>query len=179
MRESPTTTGTEFDSQHATNWIIHCSFGMSKSFHLLPAKSLTGGQDRDGDDVTRLLGQGGVRASLPFTKINPGVQSKLLNLNGLAHKINLESELMFADANRDLARFPLYDPLQDDSIEASLRRAILFNFGGTLPVTSDDRFYALRSGMQSWVASPSTEIAGGPDNAQNGCAPAMANETRT
>ena len=117
------------------------------------------GQDRDGDDVTRLLGQGGVRASLPFTKINPGVQSKLLNLNGLAHKINLESELMFADANRDLARFPLYDPLQDDSIEASLRRAILFNFGGTLPVTSDDRFYALRSGMQSWVASPSTEIA--------------------
>ena len=117
------------------------------------------GQDRFGEDVTRVLGQAGVRASLPVSKIDPSVQSELLNLNGWAHKIILESEFLFADANRDLGRLPLYDPLQDDSIEAGLRRAILFNFGGALPTTADDRFYALRSGVQRWVASPTTEIA--------------------
>jgi len=117
------------------------------------------GEDRMGDDVTRLYGQTGVRASMPMWKADPTVQNVLFNLNGLAHKVVYETEFFLADANRDLARFPLYDPLQDDSIEHFERRFILFDYGGMLPARFDDRFFAVRSGLQSWVASPSTEIA--------------------
>ena len=116
-------------------------------------------QDRFGENVTRLLGQAGMRTSLPMSKIDPTVCSELLNLNGLAHKIIFESELLVANADQDLEMFPLYDPIQDDSIEAFQRRFILLDFAGTLPTRYDGRFYALRSGTQRWVSSPTTEIA--------------------
>ena len=35
----------------------------------------------------------------------------------------------------------------------------MFDFGGTVPMRFDERYYALRSGLGSWVTSPSTEIA--------------------
>lgn len=121
------------------------------------------GEDLNGDDVTRLYGQAGVRASLPFSRINPEVQNQLFNLNGLAHKISFETDFFFADSNRDLDQFPLYDPLDDDSIEFFRRRFYFDTFGGVpggnIPLRFDERYFALRSGLQSWVSSPATEIA--------------------
>ena len=68
--------------------------------------------------------------------------------------------------------FPLYDELDDDSIEEFRRRLFFSPFGGELlpdylhvrppsfiDPKFDPRFYALRSGLQDWVTSPSTEIA--------------------
>ena len=66
---------------------------------------------------------------------------------------------MAAESDQDAGIFPLYDPLQDDSIEAFQRRFIRLDNGSMLPITFDDRFYAIRSGIQSWVASPTTEMA--------------------
>jgi hypothetical protein len=121
------------------------------------------GEDLNRDDVTRLYGQAGIRASLPFSKVNPEIQNQLFNLNGLAHKVTLESEILYADANQNLDQFPLYDPLDDDSIEFFRRRFYFDTFGGVpggnVPLKFDERYFALRSGLQSWVASPSTEIA--------------------
>ena len=121
------------------------------------------GEDLDGVDVTRLFGQAGVRTSLPFHRVDPQVQSVLFNLNGLAHKISFDSEVFFADSDEDLDRFPLYDPLDDDSIEFFRRRFFFDTFGGVpggdVPQRFDERYFALRSGLQSWVSSPSTEIA--------------------
>ncbi|MBL7044202.1 MAG: LPS-assembly protein LptD [Pirellulaceae bacterium] len=119
------------------------------------------GQDRDGTDVRRLYGQAGVRGSIPFWKVNPHVHNVLFNLNGLAHKVVLDAEFSWADADRRLDRFPLYDPLDDDATEHFRRRFIAdpLVFGGVLPVEFDERYYALRTGMQSWVTAPSTEIA--------------------
>ena len=123
------------------------------------------GEDLDGVEVTRTYGQAGLRTSLPMWKVDPSVHSELFNVNGLAHKVSFNSELFVADANRDLGRFPLYDPLDDDANEHFRRRIPDTTFGGspfvfdTVPWRFDPRSFALRSGIQNWVTSPTTEIA--------------------
>jgi hypothetical protein len=62
-----------------------------------------------------------------------------------------------------MTEFPLYDPL-DDTVVTEFRRRLFFKpIGGLLAQSFDPRFdprfYALRSGIQSWVTSPTTEIA--------------------
>ena len=122
-------------------------------------------EDINGLSNTRLLGQLGVRASVPFWSANPAICSELFNLNGLAHKVVFDSEFFWADANRNLDDFPLYDPLDDDAQEHFRRRFVDDEFGGALfvndilPPQVDERLYALRTGLQSWVTSPSSEIA--------------------
>jgi len=116
-------------------------------------------EDRNETDVRRLYGQAGVRGSIPFWRVNPHVHNMLFNLNGLAHKVVLDAEFLWADADRNFDRFPLYDALDDDSTEHFRRRFIPLLPGGVLPNEIDERYYALRTGMQSWVTAPSTEIA--------------------
>ncbi|MCS7047660.1 MAG: hypothetical protein NZO58_14995, partial [Gemmataceae bacterium] len=65
----------------------------------------------------------------------------------------------YADASRNLGELPLYDPLDDDAQEHFRRRLAFLDFGGLVPDRFDERFYALRSGLQRWVASPSLEVA--------------------
>ncbi|NQT17267.1 MAG: LPS-assembly protein LptD, partial [Planctomycetes bacterium] len=121
------------------------------------------GEDRAGNDLQRLYGQLGVRASLPMWNATPSVQSDLWNLNGLAHKVVFDVDFSWSDANQDLADLPLYDPLDDDSIEAFRRRFFGTTFDplvyASVPPQFDERSYALRSGLAGWVTSPSTEIA--------------------
>jgi lipopolysaccharide export system protein LptA len=120
-------------------------------------------EDLNGDDLLRGYGQTGIKTSLPFWKVDPTVQSTLWNVNGLAHKISFDSELFYADASQDLNELPLYDPLDDDSQEAFRRRIASTTFGilppGDVPLPYDERYFALRRGMQSWVTAGSTEIA--------------------
>lgn len=111
------------------------------------------------EEVTRLYGQTGVRSSLSMWTADSLVESRLFNLNGLAHKVTFESDFFWAEADEDLSRLPLYDPLDDDAQEHFRRRFIHRTFGGVLPPEFEERFYAVRSGMQSWVSAASTEIA--------------------
>lgn len=113
------------------------------------------GEDRGGEDAQRLLGQAGIRVSLPLWRVDPTVRSELWNVNGLAHKVTLEAEFLYADSTLDLDRLPLYDPLDDDAVEVFRRR---MPPGLSLPQL-DERFYAVRYGLGSWVTSPATEIA--------------------
>jgi hypothetical protein len=117
------------------------------------------GEDVAGNPVTRLMGQGGVRASLPFWRAYSNVESQLLDIRGLAHKVTLRSELFYADATENIDRFPLYDPLDDNSQEHFRRRMIFNTFGGTLPAQYDERNFALRQGMQRWITATSPEVA--------------------
>jgi hypothetical protein len=117
------------------------------------------GEDRDGEDLTRALGQTGVRASMPMWAVNPDVHNGMLNLNGLAHKVVLDAELLWADANQELDQLPLYNPLDDDATEHFRRRFAMETFGGMTPQRFDERPFALRSGMQSWVTASSNEVA--------------------
>ena len=115
-------------------------------------------QDRNGEEVTRLLGQAGVRTSLPIWKANPSIQDPLFNLQGLIHKVSFDSEFFWADASEDMSQLPLYDPLDDDSNEMFQRMFLMDSHAGALPARFDPRFMALRSGAQRWVTGP-TEIA--------------------
>jgi len=125
-------------------------------------------EDIDATEVTRAYGQAGIRASMPIWRANSNVQNALWNLSGLAHKVVFDAEFFWADANRDLDRLPLYNPLNDDALEAFQRR--FFIPTGSLaamplalrpPIDDrfDDRYFALRTGMQGHVAAPVTEIA--------------------
>ncbi|MFV1968638.1 MAG: organic solvent tolerance protein OstA, partial [Pirellulaceae bacterium] len=124
------------------------------------------GEDLTGAEVARAFGQAGVRAALPFWRVDPTVQSTLFNLNGLAHKVVFDVDVFWSDADQDLDRFPLYDPLDDDSTEHFRRRLFFDTFGGikgigdNVALRFDERYFALRSGMQSQVTAPSAEIAG-------------------
>ncbi|MDZ7616568.1 MAG: organic solvent tolerance protein OstA [Patescibacteria group bacterium] len=118
------------------------------------------GQDINGDDLQRAYWQMGVRANLPVWSVNPNVESELFNVHGMAHKINFKAEFLAAESNRDLELLPLYDPLDDDSIEAFRNRMPYYTYGtAAIPERFDERFYALRTGLASWVTSPSTEVA--------------------
>jgi len=126
------------------------------------------GEALDGQDLQRAYFQAGTRASLPFWSADPLVENQLLNVHGLAHKVVLDMELAFADANRNLDLLPLYDPIDDDNIEAFRRRIPFTTFGAppgayppgaSPPGRFDPRFYGVRTGLQSWVTSPSTEVA--------------------
>jgi hypothetical protein len=117
------------------------------------------GKDVTNESLTRLLGQAGVRASIPMWRVDPAVQSSLLNVRGLAHKIELTGEYFYADSDTNYDQLPLYDPLDDNAQEQFRRRFISSTFGGTLPPEFDPRTYALRHGIQNLVASPSDTIA--------------------
>jgi len=85
-----------------------------------------------------------------------------LNVNGLAHKVTFDFDAFYADASQDIEELALFDPLDDDAQE-HFRRRFLFNtfglgVGDDVPLEFDERFFALRSGLQGNVTSPSAEI---------------------
>ncbi len=112
------------------------------------------GDSLAGGDVQRLYMQTGVRASAPFWAVNPNVRDPLFNLDGLAHKVVFDGEVSYADASRDINEFALWDEIEDNTLEDIRRR----QFFPTIPALQDPRFYMVRSGMQSWVAAPTTEV---------------------
>jgi hypothetical protein len=117
------------------------------------------GEAANGDSLSRLLGQAGVKASLSAWRVDPTVQSSLLNVRGLAHKVEWAAEYFYADSDTGLNELPLYDPLDDNAQEQFRRRFIQDTFGGVLPPQFDPRTYAFRQGFQRWVTSPSDVIA--------------------
>ncbi|MCP4080272.1 MAG: hypothetical protein P8J91_09595 [Pirellulaceae bacterium] len=122
-------------------------------------------QDLAGDEFVQFLGQIGVRTSLPLWRVDPTVHSTLLNLNGLAHKINWTSEYLYADASANFDRLPLYNQLDDDAQEFFRRRFAVDTFGVTpglgenIALKYDERYFALRSNTQGNVTTPAMEIA--------------------
>ncbi|MDB4678959.1 organic solvent tolerance protein OstA [Rhodopirellula sp.] len=117
------------------------------------------GQDVNGEPLTRLLGQAGFTASLSAWKADPSIQSALLNVRGLAHKVEWTAGYFYGDSNTNLDELPLYDPLDDNAQEQFRSRFITSSFGGALDPRYDPRSYALRQGSQWLMASPSDIIA--------------------
>ncbi len=135
------------------------------------------GEDINGERFQRAMGQAGVRASIPFWYADPTIRNAIFNINGLAHKVIFDVQASVTGSNQPLDRMPLYDELDDDSIEDFRRRLFFSPFGGpdfgtklagqyyipgapsSIDSKFDPRFYALRYGLQDWVTSPSGEIA--------------------
>ena len=120
-------------------------------------------EDINGDDSLRGFYQTGVRASTSMWKVDPTIQSTLFNVNGLAHKVTFDADLYFSESSQDLTDFPLYDPLDDDAQENFRHRFVFDTFGipigDDIPSQFDERNFALRTGLQRYVTSPSAEIA--------------------
>lgn len=133
------------------------------------------GQDLQGKDVGRAFGQVGVRGSLLFWAVNPTIESNLFNVHGIAHKMTFDVDAFASGSNLNFTQLALYDPIDDNATNRFRRRFMSLDyaatpgpFGGTLPAKFDPRFYDFRSGIQSFVASPTTEIAGTLDTVQLG-----------
>ncbi|HEV3340265.1 MAG TPA: hypothetical protein VG125_07905 [Pirellulales bacterium] len=133
------------------------------------------GQDLAGKDVTRAFGQVGMRGSLLFWAANPTIESNLFNVHGVAHKVVFDVDAFASGSNLNFTDLALYDPIDDNATDRFRRRFMSLDyavapgaFGGTLPTKFDPRFYDFRSGIQSFVASPTTEIAGTLDTVQLG-----------
>jgi hypothetical protein len=93
------------------------------------------------DEDTRFYGGGGMRGSIPFTRIYPDVCSSLFNLNGLAHKIVLEADYRYVRSNVDFRELPLLDRIDDDATDQARRDLRTFRIA-TAPVGSKDYFLA-------------------------------------
>ena len=106
------------------------------------------------DAVTRLYGGGGVRASIPFSRTYAGIHSQLFNVNGIAHKIVLESDYRYVRSSESFRELPELDQINDNATDQALRdfRAIRQAFFvpgsrqhriGTSPLY-DPQLYAIR-----------------------------------
>ncbi len=111
-------------------------------------------------NIGRLYGRLGVRFNLPVWKVDSDVESKTWYLNGLAHKMNFTTDVSFSDASKNYTELVAYDQIDDWQVEDFRRRYSVTTFGGAIPVSSDERYYAIRQGIIAGnVTSPSTELA--------------------
>lgn len=118
-----------------------------------------------GDGIDRLVGSVGLRGSIQFAKYMPWVQSRILGLNGLAHKMTFDLDWSLTESNRSLSDIPQWNELDDNSQERFRQRLLTNTFGGTLPLVPgfatspfDPRSFAVRSGAGSSVTAPWHEL---------------------
>lgn len=115
-------------------------------------------EDLNGNDMLRMYGSAGVRGSLMFTKVMPEVQSSILGLRGLVHKMVFDFDYSISDSSQNLSDVAQYNEF-DDQAQYRFRNRLLMNtFGGFLPDQFDPRFYALRSGAAHNVTAPYFEL---------------------
>jgi hypothetical protein len=133
---------------------------LSAPFYLGPVKTVPYAtllladytNDLNGNDIGRVYGGGGVRASIPFTRLYPELQSELFNVNGINHKIVASANYFVADSNVRYTALPQLDRLNDDASDQALRDirpldAALYPGPGKFLATSalfDPQAYAIR-----------------------------------
>ncbi len=109
--------------------------------------------DLTGNEIGRVYGGGGARASVPFSRLYGDVSSELLNLRGLYHKAIFGFNYRYARSNEPYNRFPQLDRLNDDAVDQSYRNLRPFQTmflpgpNGLLLQTSpvfDPQLYAIR-----------------------------------
>lgn len=101
-----------------------------------------------GSMIGRVWGAAGLRANVMLWKRFPDVESELLNVHGLNHKINFDADYRDAFSNVHLNSIGVQDDLDDNTYEYVRRYFALTNYaGGLLPMQYDPRFLTLRRGI--------------------------------
>jgi hypothetical protein len=80
--------------------------------------------DLTGESKGRFYGGGGVNASLPFSKLYPGVSSELLNVKGINHKITFTGNYYTSYSDTPYTELPYLDRLNDDSMDDGVREIL-------------------------------------------------------
>ncbi len=109
-------------------------------------------EDINKNDIGRVLGGGGARASLPFSRLFPDVQSDFFNVNGIFHKIVFSGNYYNVFSNVNLEQLAQLDRLNDDASDQALRdirpRQPLLNPANALNLMNanefNPQFYYLR-----------------------------------
>ncbi len=120
------------------------------------------GKNQNDKSVDRFYGQAGVRLNLPFWKVFPGCSSRTWYVNGLAHKIDFDTEFSYGRADKPMDDLLMSDSLDSWSVEDARRRykaGAYSKLGNDFLLRFDPRYYALRSGMAGNVTAPNMEIA--------------------
>ena len=115
--------------------------------------------DLSGNNVGRVYGGGGVRASIPFSRLYPDVQSELFNVNGINHKIVASANYFYADSNVRYSALPQLDRLNDDASDQALRDIrpldpVLYPGVGKILASSplyDPQVYAIRRQLETSI----------------------------
>jgi hypothetical protein len=115
-------------------------------------------EDVTQNDLARLYGSAGIKGSVMFWTVRPEIQSVILGLNGLAHKMVFDFDYYYAQSDEPLSSIPQYNPFDDNAQERFRSRFIINEFGGVLPAMFDPRFYAVRSGAGRGVTAPWHEL---------------------
>jgi hypothetical protein len=93
----------------------------------------------------RYWGRAGARANVMLWNRFPNVESELLNVHGLMHKVNFDVDYGTSYSNTGLGRIGLTDDLDDNTYEYVRRYFALYNYeGGILPPQFDPRYLTLR-----------------------------------
>lgn len=116
-------------------------------------------RDLNGQETLRLIGGGGLRASMPMSRLYPEICSELFNLNGIYHKVLFHSNYYIAEASDPFNQFPQLDRLNDDASDQALRdirpwqqkfNPQFGNFLTTSPIV-DPQVYAIRRLIQDRI----------------------------
>jgi hypothetical protein len=102
---------------------------ISAPFDLGPARVVPYGvfdvayytEDNNAAHRGRVYGGGGVRASVPLSKLYPDIESEMFNVQGLYHKNLFSVNYYVAGSNTSWAALPQLDRLNDDAVENGWR----------------------------------------------------------
>jgi hypothetical protein len=78
-------------------------------------------QDLTGEERGRFYGGGGVRASVPWTRLYPTIQSELFNVNGINHKVVWAGNYYVVHSDTMFSQLPQLDRLDDDATDQARR----------------------------------------------------------
>lgn len=116
--------------------------------------------DLTNNEIGRIWGGGGLRASVPFSRLYGDAQSELFNVNGIFHKITLSSNYFIAESNESFKRFAQLDRFNDDATDQAVRDVRLYDpslygtpKGTNLAVNPlyDPQTYAIRRLIQNRI----------------------------
>lgn len=116
------------------------------------------GEDLTGSSMDRFVGSAGVRSSLSMSRSFAYVQSRIFNLNGLAHRMVFDMEYSYTDSSENITNVAQYNALDDNAQERFQQRFPGHTFGGAVPAAFNARRYAIRSGAGSLVTTPWNEL---------------------
>lgn len=77
--------------------------------------------DVNGDGQGRLFGGAGLRATLPFSRLYGDVQSDFFNVDSLYHKVEFNTNYLYARSSVSYNGLPQIDRLNDDTSDQAMR----------------------------------------------------------